>query len=232
MDNGSQRANINLAMRHKHKDMSIVQELQVFMQNFHPFQDAGGIEKGEGSGAMDELGPGETVIDGPAESLIRKDLGQDKVNMRLIGISKRVEEISGGFVQIAVRGKDKRKMRFGIRIAMPERNDRDTLARMLLQQRMDIAHIKRAVRGIVAFQLSGSVGRIVGTVRRFGDDTGDAINILRSNGAIPMEEYPPIPERYDRGFKSYGAGTTIQDVGYAPGQPVQHMCRGNGTDIS
>ena len=40
MDNGSQRANINLAMRHKHKDMSIVQDLQVFMQNFHPFQDA------------------------------------------------------------------------------------------------------------------------------------------------------------------------------------------------
>ena len=47
MDNGSQRANINLAMRHKHKDMSIVQDLQVFMQNFHPFQDAGGIAKGK-----------------------------------------------------------------------------------------------------------------------------------------------------------------------------------------
>jgi hypothetical protein len=47
MDNGSQRANINLAMRHKHKDMSIVQELQVFMQNFHPFQDAGGALKEE-----------------------------------------------------------------------------------------------------------------------------------------------------------------------------------------
>ncbi len=141
MDNGSQRANINLAMRHKHKDMSIVQELQVFMQTFHPFQDASRIAKGEGSGAMNELSPGETVIDGPAESLIRKDLGQDKVNMRLIGISERVEEIAGGFVQVTVRGKDKRKMRFGIRIAMPERNDRDTLACMLLQQCVYIAHI-------------------------------------------------------------------------------------------
>ena len=181
---------------------------------------------------MDELGPGETVVDGPAKSLIRKDLGQDKVNMRLIGISERVEEIAGGFVQVAVRGKDKRKMRFGIRIAMPERNDRDTLARMLLQQRMNIAHIKRTVRGIVAFQLSGSVGRIVGTVRRFGDDTGDSINILRSNGAIPMEEYPLIPERYDRGFKTDGTGTAVQDVGYPTGKPLQYMLRGNGTDIS
>lgn len=35
MDTGSNQANIDLAMRHRNKDMSIVQELQVFMQNFH-----------------------------------------------------------------------------------------------------------------------------------------------------------------------------------------------------
>jgi len=47
MDTGFLAINIELAMRHKHKDMSIVQELQVFMQIFHPCQDAGGIAKGK-----------------------------------------------------------------------------------------------------------------------------------------------------------------------------------------
>ena len=35
MDTGSESANIDLAMRHRNKDMSIVQELQDFMQIFH-----------------------------------------------------------------------------------------------------------------------------------------------------------------------------------------------------
>ena len=35
MDTGSESANIDLAMRYRNKDMSIVQELQDFMQIFH-----------------------------------------------------------------------------------------------------------------------------------------------------------------------------------------------------
>jgi len=56
------------------------------------------------SGAMDELGPGKSIVDRPAEAFAGEFLCDNEIHIRRIGVSQGMKKMAGGFMQVTRGG--------------------------------------------------------------------------------------------------------------------------------